>query len=701
MIAYDDIALHPLNPFPGKLFNRPGGPDVYSGITIDYKREEANARNFLGVLRGNTSLVAKNERASGRVLLAGPKDRSFVYYSDHGAPGLVGMPAGVPLWANQLHAALRARGANYETFASTASAVASASAETVSAFSGPSTASSRPQLSPGTLVFYLEACESGSMFTGLLDPSLPIYATTAANGEESSWGTYCPTFSLAYNGNFVSVSPTPSGDVAVPRNATDANGVPLDGPSGLLVPVLNTCLGDLYSVSWLEDAEAASADTETLKSQYKSVRDRTSNDGTFEMGSHVLRFNNGTIDKDVLDDFEGADDNGSRRDWGANGGGDEDAWADARAEAVSAARSEALAANPTADADALLESIDPEIVESIVSARLRSLYAGSVRNRDADLVPLRVAAAGGDGTARLALDAELTRRREVSTKALVVSAGALKALLRREKALDTNLLRSVVLTTDQGGNDAAASSQALASSLSGLSEITQARFSTLAIHASEVSSAATRASSDGADADAAVAVAVSALQSEIVEVERREYAMAVADGASYPSSLDGVATTVSNETDPISFAALNLFTPTSAFSLAVLSLAAADPLPASKPDTPLVENWDCLRSSFVAWASACAPTLRQPDLGLARTFANLCNVGVTAADVQDAVKPACVENGLGYPAGPQLDKAASTLIDEVVGSTVTVTGERDQLDNYARTIDVLDAVRSVGGVFDA
>lgn len=42
------------------------------------------------------------------------------------------------------------------------------------------------------LVFYVEACESGSIFEGLLSDDLNIYATTASNAQESSWGTYCP-----------------------------------------------------------------------------------------------------------------------------------------------------------------------------------------------------------------------------------------------------------------------------------------------------------------------------------------------------------------------------------------------------------------------------------------------------------------------------------------------------------------------------
>jgi legumain len=66
-----------------------------------------------------------------------------------------------------------------------------------------------------------EACESGSIFEGLLSDSLNIYATTASNSVESSWGTYCP-----------GMAPSPP-------------------------PEFNTCLGDLYSVAFLENRCAA------------------------------------------------------------------------------------------------------------------------------------------------------------------------------------------------------------------------------------------------------------------------------------------------------------------------------------------------------------------------------------------------------------------------------------------------------------
>ncbi|KAF0903496.1 hypothetical protein E2562_027903 [Oryza meyeriana var. granulata] len=43
-----------------------------------------------------------------------------------------------------------------------------------------------------SLMMYVEACESGSIFEGLLPTDIAVYATMVSNAEESSWGTYCP-----------------------------------------------------------------------------------------------------------------------------------------------------------------------------------------------------------------------------------------------------------------------------------------------------------------------------------------------------------------------------------------------------------------------------------------------------------------------------------------------------------------------------
>lgn len=66
-------------------------------------------------------------------------------------------------------------------------------------------------------VVYVEACESGSIFEGIMPTDLNIYVTTASNAQESSFGTYCP-----------GMEPSPP-------------------------PEYITCLGDLYSVAWMED----------------------------------------------------------------------------------------------------------------------------------------------------------------------------------------------------------------------------------------------------------------------------------------------------------------------------------------------------------------------------------------------------------------------------------------------------------------
>jgi len=89
------------------------------------------------------------------------------------------------------------------------------------------------------MVLYIEACESGSMFEGILADNINVYAVTAANADESSWGTYC---------------------------------YPDDSVQGTHI---NSCLGDLFSVNWMEDTEAADITTETLDTQFDKVKKLT------------------------------------------------------------------------------------------------------------------------------------------------------------------------------------------------------------------------------------------------------------------------------------------------------------------------------------------------------------------------------------------------------------------------------------------
>lgn len=89
---YDDIANNPENPFKGTIINKPDGPDVYKGTPKDYTKAEVKPQTFLNVLQGKSDAV--KGMGSGKVIKSGPNDNVFVFFSDHGAPGIVAFPDG-------------------------------------------------------------------------------------------------------------------------------------------------------------------------------------------------------------------------------------------------------------------------------------------------------------------------------------------------------------------------------------------------------------------------------------------------------------------------------------------------------------------------------------------------------------------------------------------------------------------------------
>lgn len=219
-MMYDDVATSESNPFPGKLFNKPSegeGYDVYEGCEIDYRGEDVTPENFIAVLTGT---------ASGRKLESTEEDNVFIFFVDHGAPGLICFPS-ADMHKVELQNALQ-------------------------------------QMSDAKmfkkLVFYLETCESGSMFEDMSIPN--VYAVSAANPTESSWGTYCG-YDAAVNGTRI-----------------------------------NSCLGDLFAVTWMEDSEAADTTTESLDDQFQTVLTRVSK-------SHPMQWSDTTFTSDHVSDFIG------------------------------------------------------------------------------------------------------------------------------------------------------------------------------------------------------------------------------------------------------------------------------------------------------------------------------------------------------------------------------------------------------------
>jgi len=237
-LAYDDVANSRSNPFPGQIFNKPTaagtpGADVYAGCKIDYKGKDVTAKNVIAVLEGDEAT------AGGPVLKSNENSKVFFYFADHGAPGLVAMPTGGYLYADKFHETLKFMNANkmYKE-----------------------------------MVVYIEACESGSMFENILEDNLNIYAVSAANASESSWGTYCS---------------------------------PDDKVNGKSI---NSCLGDLFSVNWLEDADKANMQIETLQDQYSTVQKETTK-------SHVLQWGQLTFTDEPIANFESGNDAEEVSDW--------------------------------------------------------------------------------------------------------------------------------------------------------------------------------------------------------------------------------------------------------------------------------------------------------------------------------------------------------------------------------------------------
>jgi legumain len=168
----------------------------------------------MNILTGNSAAMAGI--GSGKVLKSGANDTVFINFDDHGGVGIICFPS-QNLFSSDLIKTLQTM---HDTNMY------------------------------DKLVFYLETCESGSMFENILPTDLNIYVTTAANAQESSWGTYCP-----------------------PDDVVDGK-------------QMNSCLGDLYSVNWMEDVDANGV-TESLQTQYETVK-------TLTTQSHVMQY--GTLD---------------------------------------------------------------------------------------------------------------------------------------------------------------------------------------------------------------------------------------------------------------------------------------------------------------------------------------------------------------------------------------------------------------------
>ena len=147
----DDIAYNPLNKNQGVIINRPGGPDVYKGVPKDYTGNNLNASIFLDVLAGKDILTG-----SRKTLKTGPNDRIFIYFADHGGPGVSMFGRGLLHATNLTNTIIQMH--NQNKFKE--------------------------------MVIYWESCHSGSMFQNLLPNNINVYALSASSPDQESYACY-------------------------------------------------------------------------------------------------------------------------------------------------------------------------------------------------------------------------------------------------------------------------------------------------------------------------------------------------------------------------------------------------------------------------------------------------------------------------------------------------------------------------------
>lgn len=215
VMMYDDIAYNSQNPTPGVIINEPNGPNVYSNVPKHYTGNYVTPTNIINILKGNTNNVTCST-SKCKVLTSMKDDNVFIYFVDHGAPGLVAVIDDV-LYADQLYETIKYMHEHnmYKQ-----------------------------------LIFYLESCESGSMFSKFDYGALNVYAITAATPYQSSY-------------------------------ACDYD------------PTRNAFLNDCFSINWLKNVDSSLFNNETFLQQYKLIKNITP--------STVCEYGNLTIADELID----------------------------------------------------------------------------------------------------------------------------------------------------------------------------------------------------------------------------------------------------------------------------------------------------------------------------------------------------------------------------------------------------------------
>lgn len=208
-MGFNDVWDSPTNPFPGQIFtDTSDGPGHDHAAQckphIDYPDKMVSAELFMATLRGDKEEAKKLTGVENpKVIESTAEDTVFVYYMDHGAIGFCEVGKS-DLKEDVLIDTINTMFANKQY---------------------------------KEMVFYFEACHSGSMFRKL-EKGKNVYAFTGSDTEHSAWMCNCP-----------------------PNDV-------VDGKS------MGTCLSAYYDNYWMHEITVNGADI-TNNDMFKMVHEKT------------------------------------------------------------------------------------------------------------------------------------------------------------------------------------------------------------------------------------------------------------------------------------------------------------------------------------------------------------------------------------------------------------------------------------------
>ncbi|KAK8813359.1 hypothetical protein WA158_002951 [Blastocystis sp. Blastoise] len=236
-MSYTTDVTDKSNPFPGKIFTDPSegeGKDYWPQCDgkIDYTGKAINKKVLLAVLKGDAATVtAETGIENPKVFKTTENDTIFLYFIDHGGDDVV------VVGYDFLHASELLKTIKYMY----------------------------DNKMYKELVFYMEACHSGSMWGGLPD-DINMYVLSSADADHDAWMSNCP---------------------------------PEDVVNG---KALNTCLAGLYDNAFMEAIEQSNGGNVTIKEIYeytnKVVIEEGSDQNVSEFGA-AEQFANYSINRFV------------------------------------------------------------------------------------------------------------------------------------------------------------------------------------------------------------------------------------------------------------------------------------------------------------------------------------------------------------------------------------------------------------------